>query len=180
LCLRRTLAGGQAYGLASGLGAATADALYGLVAGLGLTLAARGLIAQGAWLRPAGALLLGYIGLRTLFSTAASAAPPLSGRGLAGAYLSTLALTLANPLTILSFAAVFAAVGLVEGGRSPATATMLLFVVGVFLGSAAWWLLLTSAASRLRGRLSPPVLQWVNRAAGVGLLLFAVVAFGGG
>jgi threonine/homoserine/homoserine lactone efflux protein len=177
LCLRRTLAGGQAYGLASGLGAATADAVYGLMAGLGLTLATRGLIAQSAWLRPAGAVFLGFLGLRTLLSRAAEHPPPLTSRGLAGAYFSTLALTLANPLTILSFAAIFAALGLVDGASSVFTVSLL--VVGVFLGSAAWWLLLTSAAGRLRGRLSPPVLQWVNRVAGLVMLIFAAVALWG-
>jgi threonine/homoserine/homoserine lactone efflux protein len=177
LCLRRTLAGGRLYGLVSGLGAATADAVYGLIAGLGLTLAAQAMLSHGAWLRPAGGLFLCFLGLRTFLSRAAEHPPVMTGRGLAGAYLSTLALTLTNPLTILSFAAVFAGVGLVDGARSYGTTAAL--VLGVFVGSGVWWLLLTAAASLLRGQLGPGALQWINRAAGGMIMLFGVAALFG-
>ena len=173
LCLRRTLAGGRLYGFVSGLGAATADGVYGLVAGLGLSLAAGGLMSQGGWLRPAGGVFLCYLGLRTFFSRPAEQAVAVTGRGLAGAYLSTLALTLTNPLTILSFAAVFASLGLV--GRPGNAGAVRMLVLGVFGGSAAWWLLLTTTADRLRGHIAPPVLRWVNRLAGGALVAFGLV-----
>ncbi len=174
LCLRRTLAGGRLYGLASGLGAATADAVYGLVAGLGLTLAARAWLQQSDWLRPVGAVFLCYLGVRTFFNRPAEQAAAVTGRGLAGAYFSTLALTLTNPLTILSFAAVLAGLGLAGQGGGYAPAALL--VVGVFCGSAAWWMLLTTVASQLRGRVGPATLGWVNRVAGVVLVVFGAAA----
>lgn len=174
LCLRRTLAGGRLYGLVSGLGAATADAAYGLVAGLGLTLAAGGLTSQGDWLRPLGGVFLCYLGVRTALSVPASQAAAVTGRGLVGAYVSTLALTLTNPLTILSFAAVFAGLGLAGGARTSGAAVLL--VAGVFCGSAAWWLLLVMVVGQLRGRVGPRLLRWVNRVAGIVMLGFGLLA----
>ena len=174
LCLRRTLAGGRLYGLVAGLGAATADAAYGLVAGLGLTLAAGGLTSQGDWLRPLGGVFLCYLGVRTALSVPASQAAAVTGRGLVGAYVSTLALTLTNPLTILSFAAVFAGLGLAGGARTSGAAVLL--VAGVFCGSAAWWLLLVMVVGQLRGRVGPRLLRWVNRVAGIVMLGFGLLA----
>ncbi len=165
LCIRRTLAQGRAAGLASGLGAATADAVYGSIAAFGLTWASDLLLRQQAWLRLAGGAFLCYLGLRTLLARPAEPAVPaeqrrdgpqngpaaLKGRALLGAYLSTFLLTLTNPITILSFAAIFAGLGLASAGRDYLSAATL--VLGVFLGSAAWWLLLSAGVGALRERI---------------------------
>jgi threonine/homoserine/homoserine lactone efflux protein len=111
LCIRRTLANGRVYGLASGLGAATADACYGSIAALGLTLIAAFLIDQANWLRLIGGTYLCYLGIKTFRSKPAVQAARADGSGLLGAYTSTLLLTLTNPMTILSFAAIFAGLG---------------------------------------------------------------------
>src|SRR5919206_4525412 len=58
LCIRRTLADGRAAGLVSGLGAATADAIYGCIAGFGLTFISSLLISQHFWLRLIGGAFL--------------------------------------------------------------------------------------------------------------------------
>ena len=105
LCIRRTLAQGRAAGLVSGLGAASADALYGCVAGFGLTFVSGLLIAQQSWLKLLGGVFLCYLGVRTLLAQPAERAAAAGGMGLAGAYGSTFLLTLTNPTTILSFAA---------------------------------------------------------------------------
>jgi threonine/homoserine/homoserine lactone efflux protein len=177
LCIRRTLADGQLAGLASGLGAATADAFYGSLAGFGLTLVANFLVSQQTWLRLVGGLFLLYLGLKTFLSqpTADSGQPAHTrSRGLWGAYLSTLLLTLTNPLTILSFAAIFAGLGLVETGGNPLSASIL--VLGVFSGSAAWWLLLSGGVSLLRAKVTNGTLRWINRLAGVVIVGFGVAA----
>ena len=176
LCIRRTLAEGRAYGFVSGLGAATADAAYGFVAGFGLTFVSSFLVNQGPWLRVVGGLFLVYLGVRTFISKPASTpADNDRGRaGLASAYLSTLALTLTNPATILSFAVVFAGLGLAGGGGDYVAA--LLLVLGVFLGSACWWLLLSGGISLVRGRFSLRGLWWVNRISGILIVGFGVVA----
>src|SRR5271157_4875386 len=116
LCIRRSLAEGRQIGLATGLGAATADAAYGGVAGFGLTIISGFLVGHRVWLGFLGGLFLCYLGIRTFLSGPAEQAAEIRGGGLCSAYLSTLFLTLTNPMTILSFVAVFAGFGL---GASP-------------------------------------------------------------
>ncbi len=177
LCIGRTLSLGRGAGLFTGLGAASADAVYGCIGGFGLTAVSELLISQGALLRIVGALFLSVLGLRAIFRKA-EAAPPAPGRGgLAGAYASAFALTLANPLTILSFAAVFAALGLAATAGSYLAAATL--VAGVFCGSAAWWFLLSFAVAPLGSRLTPRRLAWINRASGAFLVCAGLAALAG-
>jgi threonine/homoserine/homoserine lactone efflux protein len=165
LCIRRTLAEGKISGFVSGMGAATADALYGCVAGFGVTYISNFLMGQQFAFRLIGALFLGYLGARIFFSKPAEAPSKAEGKGLAGAYASTLFLTLTNPVTILAFAAIFAGLGLGNSGGDY-TAGMLL-VLGVFLGSAAWWLFLSTGVGLFRTWFNGPRLRWVNRLSGV-------------
>jgi threonine/homoserine/homoserine lactone efflux protein len=168
LCIRRTLADGRAHGFVSGLGAATADALYGSIAAFGLTFVSSFLLQWQLWLRVVGGLFLLALGVRTLLQRPrdAAAAPSGSGRmGLLGAYFSTLALTITNPLTILSFAAVFAGMGI--GGTGGDYGAAALMVLGVFSGSALWWLILSSGVGLFRARFGPRGLLWVNRLSGL-------------
>jgi threonine/homoserine/homoserine lactone efflux protein len=174
LCIRRTLADGGAAGFVSGLGAATADAVYGSLAGFGLTALSGPLMQEQRWLRLIGGMFLVYLGIRTYLAVPAEAAAGARGSGLLGAYASTLFLTLANPMTILSFAAIFAGLGLVNRAGSYASAGLL--VLGVFLGSATWWFILSSTAGALRDRFSPAGLRWVNRASGGIIAAFGLVA----
>jgi threonine/homoserine/homoserine lactone efflux protein len=177
LCIRRTLADGRLAGLVSGLGAATADAFYGSLAGFGLTLVANFLVSQQSWLRLGGGLFLLYLGAKTFLSAPASEAgqaAKTTSRGLWGAYLSTLLLTLTNPLTILSFVAIFAGLGLAETGGDSLSAGIL--VLGVFSGSAAWWLLLSGGVSLLRAKVTTGTLRWINRLAGLVIVGFGVAA----
>lgn len=176
LCIQRTLSQGQLVGLASGLGAATADAFYGTVAAFGLTLVSGFLIEQQFWLALAGGLFLCYLGVRTLLAIPAERAAAGEAQGIGAAYLSTFLLTVTNPMTILAFVAIFAGAGLATAGGDTGAAGLL--VMGVFLGSAAWWLLLSGGVALLRSRISTGVLLWVNRAAGAILVVFGVLAIG--
>ena len=182
LCIRRTLAEGRLAGLVSGLGAATADAIYGFVAAFGLTFISSFLISYQDWIRLVGGLFLLYLGVKTLrapvavgrgFDTAQTPTQP-TGAGLLGNYVSTLALTLTNPVTILSFAAVFAGLGV--GAVSGDYASAAFLVLGVFLGSALWWLALSAGVSLLRSRVTPHGLRWVNRVSGLIILGFGLAA----
>ncbi|NOK58307.1 MAG: lysine transporter LysE [Chloroflexi bacterium AL-W] len=174
LCIRRTLTNGQIVGLISGLGAATADAVYGCIAGFGLTFISSLLISQQLWLRIVGGLFLLSLGITTFFSQPAQQVASVCGQGLLGAYVSTFLLTLTNPATIGSFALVFAGLGLSAMGNNY-TAAMLL-VSGVFLGSALWWLLLSGSVGLLRKRFDTDILRWVNRISGVLITGFGVAA----
>jgi threonine/homoserine/homoserine lactone efflux protein len=174
LCIRRTLAQGRLSGLVSGLGAATADAVYGCVAGLGLTAGSHFLISQQHLLRGAGGAFLLYLGVRTFVAPVADREAAASSKGLLSAYASTFALTLTNPMTILSFAAVFAGLGIGEAGGSYSAAVLL--VLGVFCGSAFWWVMLSAGVGWSRSRFSPSGLRWANRAAGLVLAGFGAAA----
>jgi len=183
LCIRRTLAEGRSTGFATGMGAAAADGLYGLVAGLGLTWVTAALIGQQSWIRLIGGLFLLVLGARTFFSRPAGDAAQAKGGGIAGAFGSTFFLTLTNPMTILSFVAAFAGLGLGAKGIGPVP--IALMVMGVIAGSAFWWLLLSGAVGALRGRLDARVLRWVNRVSGLvifafGSLALAMVAYQAG
>lgn len=174
LCIRRTLANGRLHGLVSGLGAASADAVYGLIGGLGLTAVSAFLVNQQALLRLIGGAFLCYIGARTLFARAtlpADAGTTSPATGLAGVYTSTLLLTLTNPVTILSFAAMFAGVGTIVTG-----AGVIALVTGVFTGSASWWLTLSSLVGLLRDRISAHAMTWVNRVSGAVIVAFGLIA----
>lgn len=173
LCIRRTLADGRTTGLVCGLGAATADALYGAVAAFGLTVLSTALVHQQTLLRGTGGAFLIFLGIRTLLARPAQQAAHTSGRGLAGAYTSTFLLTLTNPMTILSFTAIFAGLGLAAGGGAASAGAL---VAGVFLGSALWWLILSGGTALLRDKLSLLALQWVNRISGILIVFFGLAA----
>ena len=175
LCIRRSLAYGRQLGFASGLGAATADAFYGAVAGFGLTFISSFLVAQQDWLRLAGGLFLVYLGLRT--AVARPGGEELLDQAqptLLSAFSSTFVLTLTNPITILSFAAIFAGLGIAAETGDYLQAAVL--VLGVFLGSAAWWFLLSGTAGFFRDRVTARGLLWINRISGLIILGFGLVA----
>lgn len=179
LCIQRTLQRGFLYGLVSGLGIATADGLYGSVAGFGLSVIATFLIHQQLWIRTIGGLFLIYLGIRTfLTKPAVQAAMPSSitmkKTNFASAYASTFLLTLTNPLTILSFVAIFAGLGV--GVEKNTFFSALLVVCGVFLGSSLWWLILTRGISLLRRRFTPQWLLWINRISGCTIAIFGLLA----
>jgi len=173
LCIRRTLAEGWVYGLVSGLGAASADAIYGCVAGFGITFISVFLIEQQLWLRLVGGVFLCFLGVRIFLSKASEQAAPAKTMGLFSAFASTFFLTLSNPVTILSFAAIFAGLGLVSTDGSYVPAAILVF--GVFIGSALWWLVLSGSVSLFRTSFTPAKLRWVNRISGI-----VIVGFGAG
>jgi threonine/homoserine/homoserine lactone efflux protein len=175
LVIRRALAEGHAAGLATGLGAATADAVYGAVAGLGLTAVAAFLAGGSIWLRIAGGVFLCVLGVRAITTRPPEEAAAGARTSLARAFASTFALTLTNPMTIMSFAAIIASVGL---GTASAGAVAV-FVAAVFAGSALWWVLLSGGVGLLRSRVTPRALRWVNAASGLMLVGFGVVAVAG-
>jgi len=173
LCIRRSLADGARAGLVVGLGAATADAAYGCVAAFGLTAVSSFLVGQQFWLGLIGGLFLCWLGVRTFMSPPATDAAKAQGDRLATIYFSTLLLTLTNPATILSFVAVFAGMGL---GAAPDYRSASILVLGVFLGSAIWWLILSNGVSLFRARVTPQWMQGINRFSGGILIAFGLCA----
>ena len=175
LCIRRTLAEGPASGFISGFGAATADAIYGCIAGFGLTFISNLLISQQVWFRLVGGAFLCYLGFKTFLARPAEQGASAKGYGLVGAYTSTVFLTLANPMTILSFAAIFAGLGVGSTGGNYFFAGLL--VLGVFIGSALWWLILSCIVGVVRTKFNPYGLRWANRISGIIITGFGLLAF---
>ena len=172
LCFRRTVASGALAGFVSGMGIAVADGIYGAIAAFGLTAISDLLLGQRLWLGLLGGVFLVYLGLRALLAAPAVPADAAADKQpLAAAFLSTLGLTLANPPTILAFAAIFAGLGLVQHAAFTAAA---LVTLGVFLGSAAWWVILAAAAGGLHGRVGPGLLRAINVVSGITILAFAL------
>jgi threonine/homoserine/homoserine lactone efflux protein len=176
LCVRRTLAQGRLTGLLSGLGVATADGLYAFIATFGVAVLTTAFVAGRRPLALVGGAVLVLLGARILLERRSPPEPSANaptGRGLAWAYLSTLGLTITNPATIVSFAALAATLGLGTGG-SPAPPSFV--VVGVLLGSAAWWVVLVVAASALRARLTPAVTGWIGAVSGLAIAVLGILA----
>jgi len=177
LVIRRTLAEGRLYGLVSGLGVATADATYGAIAAFGLAAITDMLVNARAVLGLVGGAFLLWLAWQTIRTTPTEAATVTTRRrGYAGAYLSILGLTMANPMTILSFGALFAGLGVTTG----ATGDAALIVVGVLLGSTAWWVVLTAVVGAMRTRMTPTWIHRINLASGIVIGAFALIAIASG
>lgn len=172
LCFRRTLAHGRLFGFVSGMGVATADAIYGFIAAFGLTTVSGFLLAQKFWFGLVGGGFLCWLGAKTLLSRPVDGANAVPATSHTAAYTSTLALTLANPATVLAFVAIFAGLGLAANADYVQAS---LVVVGVALGSTGWWVLLSLGAGWLRNAGGPRLLRGINLVAGLSILAFGIV-----
>jgi threonine/homoserine/homoserine lactone efflux protein len=173
LCIRRTILDGRLPGLFSGLGAASADSVFGIIAGFGLTFISDLLLHYQDWLRFGAAAFLLYVGIAALMND--PTARTRAGRdpeGLFGDFASTFALTISNPITILSFIAIFGAIGFTGEEATLANAGMV--VAGVWLGSFFWWVSLVAGAGLLRMTFQRRHLVWINWGSG-GILVAAGV-----
>lgn len=165
LCIQRTLARGRLSGFVTGLGAATADAIYASMGAFGLAFVANFLVSEQVWLRLVGGAFLIFLGVRIALRKAVEKSSPADkNQRLANDYGTTVVLTLTNPTTIISFAAIFAGLGLANQKGDYVGAAAL--VSGVFVGSTIWWLVLSSAVNTVRHKLSPSRMRLVNLLSG--------------
>ncbi len=179
LCIRTTLAHGMLAGFVTGLGAAAADAIYAALGAFGIAAVTALLQSAGPALRIIGIAVLLWIAWSTWRQkpgdkAAATGSSGGAGRSLWVAFATTCALTLTNPMTILSFAAIFAGAGLATSGGDAAVAQAVALVAGAFMGSMAWWLLLSGAVAAFRTRVGPATLSTINKISALILLGFAV------
>ena len=173
MCIRKTLAEGHSRGLIIGLGAATADSLFGSVAAFGLTFVSDVINSQQFWLSLAGGGLLLFLGIRTFRKTPKDPKIPVEDTGALRSYFYAFFLVLTNPVTIFAFVAVFAAFGL---GHALNIVSASILVLGVFTGSCLWFVTLGYIATLFREKLDSNGLVWVNKVAGILIIVSGVAA----
>jgi threonine/homoserine/homoserine lactone efflux protein len=164
LCIHRTVANGRLHGIFSGLGVATADSMYAVVAFLGLTVISGVIIGHQFLFRFIAGVVLILVGIRVFRSVPAVVSPEDGQESYLRDYLSLFAIGAANPLTIIFFITILPGFGVVMQGTSLIAAVP--FVTGVFLGSVIWWILLCGALGSVRSRLSTDTIRWINRISG--------------
>jgi len=173
LCINRTINKNYVSGLITGLGAATADLIYGLIAGFGLTIISDFLISHKLWIQIIGLAFLFYLGVKTLVKKKNEIKFDKSlHKGLFKDYLSTFILTITNPMTILFFIAVFAGLGLANTSNDKISAILL--VLGMFFGSAIWWLILSGLSYNLKKRISKKILLRIDFLSGITIIIFGI------
>jgi len=174
LCIQRTLARGWRIGAATGLGIATADAMFAGLAAFGVAALAQLLVTWQSPLRIVGGAVLVWLGVRAILAPPVHEAATVPARGgHSGAYASAVGLTLTNPMTIMAFGAVFASAGL---SAEPTLASAGVATLGVALGSLSWWLVLVTGVSWMRHAVSDSAIRWVNRCSGVAVAAFGIIA----
>jgi threonine/homoserine/homoserine lactone efflux protein len=174
MCIRKTLAEGHSRGLIIGFGAATADSMYGIIAAFGLTFVSDAITSQHFWLSLAGGGLLLFLGIRTFRAKPKDPKIPFDDKGMLRSYISAFLLAFTNPVTVFAFIAVFAAFGL---GHRLNIISACILVLGVFTGSCLWFLTLGFIATSFRKKLDSAGLKWVNRIAGILIILSGLAAF---
>ncbi|KRQ86166.1 leucine export protein LeuE [Caloramator mitchellensis] len=175
LCIQRSLSKGKKSGFFSGLGAATADAIYGFIAAFGLTFISNFLIRQRRLIGLLGGVFLIYLGIKTFISNPAEKPEKTNeGEKFIDDYLSTFLLTLTNPMTIMSFLAIFAGLGLSREKADYASATTM--VTGVFLGSTTWWFLLSNGVNIFKEKINIKALKIINILSGTAIISFGIFA----
>lgn len=173
LCIRHTLIRGTMYGLAAGLGAAVADAIYGVLVGLGMTTILSILTNYQIWFQVLGSIVLCYVGIQNLLSKSKQIYTPELPATLKRIFITTFLLTLTNPMTLFSFAGIYAGLGI--GGPEATFLSTMILTSGIFIGSAAWWLILSSGLSLLGKKINLQFTQLINKISGTMILTFGIL-----
>lgn len=175
LCINRTLERGFAAGVAGGLGTAAADALYAALAAFGFAAFSAALSIVDTPMRVLGGLFMLWLGIKSLLARPTDRAASVGRRDHFGTIAATFALTIVNPMTILSFAAMFAGLGLAE---TSGWESALVVTFGVCLGSMLWWVVLSGCVAFAGRRLPPGFARTVSFLSGATLILFGIYALG--
>ncbi|NMB77821.1 MAG: LysE family transporter [Methanomicrobiales archaeon] len=174
LCIRRAVDGGRLHGIVSGIGVATADSCYAAIAVLGLTAISGVILAHQVFFRALAGIVLIIVGVKVALSVPTEPGRDGGQVSYVTDYLSLLALALANPLTIIFFLVVLPGFGIVLGGTPLLTSAE--FVLGIFSGSVAWWILLCGGVGSVRSSLSITNLRFINRVSGLLIILAGLAA----
>jgi threonine/homoserine/homoserine lactone efflux protein len=172
LCIRTTLERGRIAGIAAGLGVAVADTIYAAIGAYGISFVGAALTSGESWLKLVGGIVLIAFGVYLARKQPVGAVDEQEvPKSLAADFAMTLGLTLTNPMTILSFAGLFAGVSGLRGYPLTEIPALLL---GVFAGSAAWWIALAFAIGLIRHHISPGAMLWINRGSAAAIIGFGI------
>lgn len=178
LCVHQSLVNGRKCGLAAGLGAAVADTVYGIIAGLGISAISVFIWHNSHWIHLIGSAFLIYLGLVILSSRNNERPIQTETKNLLSIFLTTFALTFSNPMTLLAMIALFASLGLSE--CSVSFIAPFIFSLGVFIGSALWWLILCYGVTTIFKAPSERFIRGLKITSGVVLIVLGIAAAIGG
>lgn len=173
LCINRTLHRGFGWGIAAGVGSACADTTFAFVTAVGVEAFTNVMLSFDAPLRIGGGVFMIWLGWHNIHPHESRAPRSLSGRGLVGTVGGAFLLTLANPLTLVSFAAIFAGLGVANAPGGP---DVLVVCIGVFSGAIGWWLTLCGGLTLAKRRLHFGFTRWTARLSGGLIMVFGVAA----
>jgi len=172
LCIRTTLERGRIAGIAAGMGVAVADTIYAAIGAYGISFVGAALTSGESWLKLVGGIVLIAFGIYLARKQPVNATEEREEpKSIVADFGMTLVLTLTNPMTILSFAGLFAGVSGLRGFPLVEIPALLL---GVFVGSAVWWVALAFVIGLIRHKISPTTMLWINRGSAAAIIGFGL------
>ncbi|MEI6092551.1 MAG: LysE family transporter [bacterium] len=176
LVINRTIRKGQLYGFVSGLGATFADAVYGGIAGFSFRAVTNIITEYSHIIKPIGCLAMILIGIKIFLSkTNMERIKVKDSKSLVGAFSSVFFLTITNPITVIFFIALFSGLGLNINDKD--YFGIFVFIVGVLIGSAAWWLILCAVTGVVRHKISNKTISIINKISGTAIMIFGIIAY---
>jgi len=176
LCIQKTINKGRLSGIVSGLGAASADTVFAIISGFGLTIISNFITTQQTFLRICGGIILIYLGIKIFITNPGIQIRKQSkDKKIFNDFISIFFLTISNPITLFVFAAVFAGFGIVKGESNFSSIFELVF--GVLIGATIWWTILTTFINMFRSKIRLRRLLWINKISGVLIVIFGIATF---
>lgn len=173
LCIKKTLSSGLAIGLFAGFGASIAKVIYGIVVGFGLTSVSNFLINYNTYISIIGAIFLTYLGIKIFMTKPVMNCDSVQKENKISAFTTMFLLTIMNPMTVLSFLAVFSGLGIANTASSYSNGLVL--ISGIFCGSMSWWIFLCSMVNLFRQKINGSILSWINKVSGIIIVTFAAM-----
>lgn len=175
ICIRRTLVKNRLCGFVAGLGVATSDLFYAIVAGFSITLIYNFIIAEKLWFRLIGGLFLVYLGLRTILFKQKEKFNDKgkNNNNLVHDFLSTFFIALAGPFTLVFFLAIFSGLGI--GQTDYQHFNTVVTIIGIFIGSVLWWGILSSLVDLFKERFNDKLIALINKVVGIVVLIFGIL-----
>ncbi len=175
LCVQKTINKGRFQGFISGLGAATADTTYAVLATFGVTFITDFLSRNQLLFQIAGVVVLLFLGFKMLLKN-----PIQEYRyyrtprrtGILGDYISVFFLTVSNPLTIIFFGVAFSMLGLM--GDESTLSNGITLVWSIFAGAVIWWFTLTYVIDIFRKHFRLRSIVWLNRISGIAIIVLSL------